>query len=310
MPSDVFVDKSGNIYVADYGNNRIQKWMPGASEGITVAGGNGPGNSPQNLHGPLSVYVDGLKNIYIGDYLNDRIQKWDEGMEQGTTIAGTGKEDSNNIDLNGPAGIFIDYKNKLYVADVINNRVQMFLPDSAHAKLPDSTYKPTIGGNYQAFATFENCNAASNKFSVTSLPRFKQYNGQTRNLCGGGTFTYSVQSSPDILPNSYQWKAPSGCTILNGQGTTTITLQIPSGFTKGNLRISAKSNCGRGPDFSDELSTKPSVPDSIVGPYFVTAGEKRIRYSTTKMPGTNYYWQVPYGAQITRGQGTSSVTVE
>src|SRR5258708_4539533 len=40
-PAGIFVDDEGNIYVADVTNNRIQKWAPGASQGITVAGGNG-----------------------------------------------------------------------------------------------------------------------------------------------------------------------------------------------------------------------------------------------------------------------------
>ena len=39
-PIGVFVDAAGNIYVADAGDFRVQKWAPGASSGTTVAGGN------------------------------------------------------------------------------------------------------------------------------------------------------------------------------------------------------------------------------------------------------------------------------
>ena len=38
-PIDVFVDNIGAIYVADSRNYRVQKWLPGASSGTTVAGG-------------------------------------------------------------------------------------------------------------------------------------------------------------------------------------------------------------------------------------------------------------------------------
>ena len=55
---DVFVDNSGNVYVADVYNNRVQKWAPGATSGITVAGGNGPGNAANQLFQPYAIWVD------------------------------------------------------------------------------------------------------------------------------------------------------------------------------------------------------------------------------------------------------------
>ncbi|CAF4912568.1 unnamed protein product, partial [Rotaria sp. Silwood1] len=39
MPRAIFVDRNENIYIADDDNNRIQKWLKGATSGITVAGG-------------------------------------------------------------------------------------------------------------------------------------------------------------------------------------------------------------------------------------------------------------------------------
>ncbi|CAF4890938.1 unnamed protein product, partial [Rotaria sp. Silwood1] len=39
LPYDIYVDATGNaVYVANSGNNRIQKWTKGAREGITGAG--------------------------------------------------------------------------------------------------------------------------------------------------------------------------------------------------------------------------------------------------------------------------------
>ena len=78
-PVAVYVDGSGNVYVADYDNNRIQKWTPGATNGITVAGGNGAGSGADQLNLPNSVYVDGSGNVYVTDEQNHRVQKWAPG---------------------------------------------------------------------------------------------------------------------------------------------------------------------------------------------------------------------------------------
>jgi sugar lactone lactonase YvrE len=75
----LFLDLNGNIYVADANNNRIQKFSSGstsATNGVTVAGGNGSGTNPNQLNSPTDVYVDGNGNIFIADAGNNRIQKW------------------------------------------------------------------------------------------------------------------------------------------------------------------------------------------------------------------------------------------
>jgi hypothetical protein len=45
-PTDVFIDTIGAIYVADSSNYRVQKWLPGASNGTTVV----PGSSGTGLN--------------------------------------------------------------------------------------------------------------------------------------------------------------------------------------------------------------------------------------------------------------------
>ncbi len=37
-PTGVYVDNSGNIYVADFANSRVQMFRPGVSAAVTVAG--------------------------------------------------------------------------------------------------------------------------------------------------------------------------------------------------------------------------------------------------------------------------------
>jgi hypothetical protein len=84
----VAVDVNSNVFVSDYGNNRVMKWTPGSVTGILVAGvGNGTGgNSSNQLSSPLGIYLDQNSVLYIADAANNRIQKWLPGSSTGTTV--------------------------------------------------------------------------------------------------------------------------------------------------------------------------------------------------------------------------------
>ena len=48
-------------------NHRIQRWKPGATVGITAAGGNGFGNGQSQLEEPGKIDIDSQGNLYIAD---------------------------------------------------------------------------------------------------------------------------------------------------------------------------------------------------------------------------------------------------
>jgi sugar lactone lactonase YvrE len=121
-----FVDKNGNIYVADSANNRIQKWEPGAITGTTVAGGNGAGSAANQLQSPRAVFVDVLGNIYVNDGMNNRIQKWTPNALTGSTILGGGSMSEYVYLGQSIEGLFVDSTEKIYLMSTeYSNSVQI-----------------------------------------------------------------------------------------------------------------------------------------------------------------------------------------
>ena len=141
FPYDVAVDSTGNIYVADTGNQRIRKVTP---EGIisTVAGtggwgsgGDGGSATAAQLGMPTGVAVDGAGNIYIADYRNQRIRRVTPDGIIGT-VAGTGAPGfggdggpATSAALNYPQHLALDRDGNLYIADVYNYRIRKVTPD-------------------------------------------------------------------------------------------------------------------------------------------------------------------------------------
>ena len=126
-PISVAVDSSGNLYIADTGNNRVRKVANGV---ITTMAGNGtPGFSGDNgpaasaqLSFPTAVALDSAGKLYIADTGNNRIRMVANGVI--TTIAGNGMAGFNgdNIPatagpLGGPVGVAVDSAGNLYISE-------------------------------------------------------------------------------------------------------------------------------------------------------------------------------------------------
>jgi len=71
MPSDIAVDKEGNVYVLDSGNHRIQKFDP---DGDFLASFGRQGQGPGEFQYPQSIDLDPEGNLYVSDSGNQKIQ--------------------------------------------------------------------------------------------------------------------------------------------------------------------------------------------------------------------------------------------
>ena len=129
----VAVDSAGNLYIADYGNNRVRKVSNGVITTVAgngtqgFSGDNGPATSAQ-LYWPGGLAVDSAGNLYIAD--NNRIREVSNGVI--TTVAGSSLDGGFSGDngpatsarLYAPSGIAVDSAGKLYIADTGNNRIR------------------------------------------------------------------------------------------------------------------------------------------------------------------------------------------
>lgn len=128
-PWNIYVDESDSdaLYIADYANHRVVKWLPNATYGTVVAGGNSAGSLYTQLTNPQAVFVDSFGTVYVADYGNDRIMKWLKNANNGTLVAGiSGSSGNTGTQLNNPSGIYFDKNGDMYVSDYSNNRVQRF----------------------------------------------------------------------------------------------------------------------------------------------------------------------------------------
>jgi sugar lactone lactonase YvrE len=138
-PESVALDAVGNLYVADFNNQRVRKV---ATNGIitTVAGngvngysGDGAAAAGASLAGPPGLALDAFGNLYIADEGNNRIRKVDtSGII--TTVAGNGSGGyagdggaATSASLNYPTGVALDASGNLYIGDQANQCIRKVL---------------------------------------------------------------------------------------------------------------------------------------------------------------------------------------
>ncbi len=124
FPSDVTVDASGKVYVADNSNNRIQIFSSSGGYLATLGGTAGTGN--YQFKGALGVAVDSAGNIYVADRSNHRVQVYNSSRVYVATLGVTGVWGSDNNHFNNPGNVAVDSAGRIYVVDQNNYRVQVF----------------------------------------------------------------------------------------------------------------------------------------------------------------------------------------
>jgi streptogramin lyase len=127
-PSGLTVDSSGNVYVADSGNDRIQKFDASGAF-LTKWGASGSANGEFNM--PTDVATDSLGEVYVTDRDNNRIQRF---SSTGAFLGKWGTMGSGNGQFQQPVAVTVDSQRNVYVVDYANGRVQAFRPTGTFIK--------------------------------------------------------------------------------------------------------------------------------------------------------------------------------
>jgi DNA-binding beta-propeller fold protein YncE len=136
----VALDATGNVYVADAWNHRVNKfdangtflmiWGWGVRNGddefqvctggcMTGKQGDGDGQ----FSNPWDMVVDSAGNIWVAERSNNRIQKFDSG---GNYLRHRGVWGSSAGQFKEPVGVAVDAAGNIFVTDRYNYRVQKF----------------------------------------------------------------------------------------------------------------------------------------------------------------------------------------
>ena len=170
-PHGLATDNSGNVFVADQGNNKIRKISP---EGIvsTVAGVgevfyatdvDGIGTLARFVN-PVGAAVDALGNVYIAD--KTRVRKvTPQGMV--STLAGNkniGSQDGTGVNAGfyEITGIAVDAAGNVFVSDVTNHNIRKITPAGVVTTIAG------LAGNY-GYADGNGLNARFKKPSALVL---------------------------------------------------------------------------------------------------------------------------------------------
>lgn len=119
-PSNVAVDKEGNVYVTDTLNNRVEIF-DADGKFISLFGKHGDG--PGYFARPKGIAVDSDGHVWVVDQYQDRVQVFNR---EGQLLTFLGEHGNYPGQFASAVGIAIDKNNRVFVTDQYPARLQMF----------------------------------------------------------------------------------------------------------------------------------------------------------------------------------------
>ncbi len=237
----VALDSSGNVYIADNGNNRIRKVSNGtittfAGNGTAGYGGDGGAATSAELDDPNGIAVDSAGNVYIADRGNNRVRKVSPSGTI-TTFAGNGTAayagdlgPATSAELNFPEAVAVDSAGNVYITDAHNQRVRKV----------SAGVITTIAGNGTAGYSGDNGPATSAEVDVPI--------GIAVDSSGNIYFADEANAVVRIISNGMiNTIAGTGTAGFSGDGAVATTAQLDNPFAvavdaSGNVYVGDSRN--------------------------------------------------------------------
>ncbi|MES2387895.1 MAG: hypothetical protein V4543_07820, partial [Bacteroidota bacterium] len=291
-PTSVVADAAGNVYVADYGNNRIRKIAPNGNV-TTLAGSGTAGNTEgtgtnAQFNGPHGIGIDAAGNLYVSEYSGYRIRRvtpdgTTSNFAGGAGSQGTADGSSTAARFYRPMALVFDISGNMYVSDAGNNRIRKITSGGTVSTLAGSTsgYADGTGTAAQFSLPGSLVTDASGNLYVVD-----QNNNRIRKITSGGVVT-----------------TVAGTLTGNSSGAVNSILNLSTFKTPFGLAADASGNLFVG-DYANYLIRK--ITFSTIG-YLWNTGE--TTQSITKSTAGSYSVQLVAGSCTSAASAVSEVTV-
>ena len=196
VPTGVTADGSGNVYVADAGNNSIRKIVTATGVVSTFVSG---------LTNPRDLAIDGSGNMYVAETSSNRIRKIVMATAAVSILAGTGTagyaDGAGTAALfNNPTSVTVDYSGNVYVSDQNNNRIRKIVaatgvvstlagsgtPGYANGAGTAAQFNSPYGVSSDGFGTVYVSDTGNNRIRMIVVTT-----GAVSTLAGNGTSGYA-----------------------------------------------------------------------------------------------------------------------
>ncbi len=243
-PVGTATDASGNVYVADSGNDTIRKITPGGVV-TTLAGTAGSSGSADGIgaaarfNTPAGIATDASGNVYVADTFNATVRKITPGGVV-TTLAGTAGSSGSADGIGAaarfryPAGTATDASGNVYVADPSDNTIRKITPGGVVTTLAgtagSSGAVDGIGAAARFFGPISTATDASGNVYVAD-----SWNSTIRKITPDGVVTTPVgfAGRAGFVPGSL----PGG--LINPQGVAVIGTSLYAVMGNGVVEVTS-----------------------------------------------------------------------
>jgi sugar lactone lactonase YvrE len=319
-PGGVALDGSGNLFVADTGNNRVieidaplsgtqnASRVFGQGGDFTASGCNRAAMAPNasTLCAPSGLTLDLFGDLWLADVNNDRVLEYVPPFSSDTTaVAAIGQGDGGNLttagcdngiapaDLFGlgadslcaPAAVAVDANVDLYVADTNNNRAMIY--DAILATpTPTATASATATGTPSPTASATMTATATATVTMSATPT------ATATMTASPTPTPAAGGKLQVRPKSLKFGkvavgSRSGAQMIEieNAGTVTMAAAVP---TQGAPFVVSGGQFIVDPHGSTSVTIQfaPTVKGKAHGKLSITSSDPKRRSVVVKMSGT------------------------